>query len=270
MTQRIPIPAIKLANVVPGAAFLSADEKGVNETFVGLVQTAAEQIRAYIKVLDGRQLVNEIVCTTFGRAVGLPIPEGFLLRVTSADLPESEKLKSHQDEALIFGSADAGHPSLKRRLQNVGDDFLRELFSEWKECDSTIIFDEWLANTDRHPGNLLIETPSKVWLIDHGHALTGPNWNKSDLVPDNAVQNKLADQYFNGLTLPQRMNMRAKAIELSKFYGLVETDSCLSAGYVNQLLNADDLNAVKTFIEQRVVKVIDLISSRLGIPNMEV
>lgn len=50
------IPEIKLANVVPGVAAVDSSEKGVNETFVGLIQTASDQLRAYIKVLDPRQL----------------------------------------------------------------------------------------------------------------------------------------------------------------------------------------------------------------------
>ena len=72
MTSHPTIPEVKLANLVPGVTALDADDKGVNETFVGLIQTAIDQHRAYIKVLDSRQLVNELVCSTLGRAVGFP------------------------------------------------------------------------------------------------------------------------------------------------------------------------------------------------------
>lgn len=76
MTNRHAIPEVKLANVVPGVAPLDVSDKGVNETFICLIQTAADQHRVYIKVLEPRQLVNELICSTLGLAVGLPIPEG--------------------------------------------------------------------------------------------------------------------------------------------------------------------------------------------------
>lgn len=264
------IPDVRLANVLPGAAPLGAGEKGVNETFVGLIETATERHRAYIKVLDSRQLINELICSTLGRAVGLPIPEGFIVRATSTDLPESGILAQHQGEALIFGCADVGHPSLKRRLTESGGEILRELFNSWKQWDSAAIFDEWIANPDRHPGNLLLESPSKVWLIDHSHSLTGHAWTDADLVPDRSVRNQIAEQLFPHLTLPGRMAIRNKAGELAGIFGLVEPDAALSASHAVHLLSVQDLAAVRGFIVGRVGKIFDLISARLGIPNMGV
>jgi hypothetical protein len=83
------IPAVKLGNVVPGAKLLDKADRGVNETFVGFVDIPSERFRAYIKVLVGRQLVNELVATVLGRAVGLPIPECYLVRARPLDLPQS-------------------------------------------------------------------------------------------------------------------------------------------------------------------------------------
>jgi len=268
--ESVAIPPVRLANVVAGAAPLGADERGVNETYVGLIQTASEQIRAYIKVLGGKQLVNELICSTLGRAVGLPVPEGFLVRANASDLPESAALASHSGDAQIFASSDAGFPSLKRRLAQDRGDFLKEIFLQWKDLDAATIFDEWIANVDRHPGNLLVETASRVWLIDHGHSLTGPDWKESDMRHDAVVRNRLADAYFNNMTLPQRMEVREKAARSSESYKLLDADAVLSACHSDNLLSANDIKAVKTFIELRAIKVIDLISSRLGIPNMEV
>lgn len=270
MTGNPAIPEIRLANVVPGVAAVDSSEKGVNETFVGLIQTSSAQLRAYIKVLDARQLVNELICTTLGRSVGLPVPEGFLVRASATDLPESGILAKHGGEALIFASADVGRPSLKRRLTEGGAQFLDGLLATWKQWDDASIFDEWIANPDRHPGNLLIEGPDKVWLIDHSHALTGPGWTAADLVPERTVRNQVADNCFPRLTLPERMAVRAKAAQLSGVFGLVSPDSVLAACYATQLLGPSDLEAVRTFVGERVGKLFDLASARLGIPNMGV
>jgi hypothetical protein len=270
MTGNPVIPEIKLANVVPGVTAVDSSEKGVNETFVGLIQTASDQLRAYIKVLDPRQLVNELICSTLGRAVGLPVPEGFIVRTNASDLPESGILAKHGGEALIFACADVGRPSLKRRLTESGAEFLASLFATWKQWDAATIFDEWVANPDRHAGNLLIEGPDKVWLIDHSHALTGPEWTAADLVPERAVRNQIAENCFPRLTLPERMAVRSKAGELSGVFGLVLPESALTACHAAQLLSPDDLEAVRKFVGERVGKLFDLVSSRLGIPNMGV
>lgn len=264
------IPEIRLANIIPGVTAPGAEDKGINETFVGLIQTTTEQHRAYIKVLSSRQLVNELVCSTLGRAVGLPIPEGFIVQATAADLPESGMLAKHDGGALIFACADVGRPSLKRRLTEMGSEFLNQLFASWKHWEEAAIFDEWIANPDRHAGNLLIEGPDKVWLIDHGHALTGPDWAAVDLAPDRVVRNQIAEQRFPGLTLPERMATRSKAGELSKLFGHIDVDAAISASHADKLLTPQYLAAVNGFIGERVEKLFDLVSSRLNIPNLGV
>jgi len=270
MPQNTNIPVTRLANVIPGAKALDDDSKGVNETFVGLIETDIGKIRAYIKVLDSKQLVNELICSTFGRAVGLPIPEGFIVRVRSEDLPESEMLSGYEGEALIFACADVGYPSLARRMKQDGDGYLVDLLKSWKHWDSTSIFDEWFANADRHQGNLLVQDAKTVWLIDHGHALTGPNWSVSDLNPNVQTKNQIADYMFPKLTLPERMIVRSKANAHANNYKLVDTDVALKSCKANDLLSVDDLSAVNKFISERVDNITDLVSSRLGIPNMGV
>lgn len=264
----ITIPTIELANVVPGATFLGAEDKGVNETFVGSIDTISGRYRAYIKVLGGRQLVNELLSSTVGRAVGLPIPQGYLLKVLPTDLPESVVLKKHNSEVLAFGTRDVGQPSLKRRIKKEGNSVLSTLFTSWKEWETAVIFDDWIANVDRNPGNLLIGGPGEVWLIDHGHSFTGPEWKEADLIPDKIFPNKLGDHHFPTLTLPERMAVRDKAGNLSSNFGLVDPDAALTASLSDKLLSISELKAIKDFLRLRVAKLVDIVSFRLGIPNM--
>ncbi|WP_429809821.1 hypothetical protein [Ensifer sp. B1-9] len=42
-------------------------------------------------------------------------------------------------------------------------------------------FDEWMANVDRHHGNLLLAGSGDMWLIDHGNYITGHMWSKEKL-----------------------------------------------------------------------------------------
>lgn len=266
----ITIPGIELANVAPGAVLLGSDEKGINETFKGFIDTASGRYGAYIKILGGRQLVNELISTTMGRAVGLPVPQGYLLRILPEDLPESVLLKNHGGEALAFGSRDIGEPSLTRRIKDNGDWVIDQLFSTWREWDTAMIFDDWIANGDRHPGNLLVGKPGEVWLIDHSHSFTGPNWNEPDLIPDRMYQNQLGQVRIPKLTLPERMTVRTKAGQLSSAFSLVDPNLALTASFADRLLNASEVKTISNFLQMRVAKLIDIVSSRLGIPNLGV
>jgi len=177
-------------------------------------------------------------------------------------------LANYVGEALIFASADTGTPSLKRRLTENGANAFADLFATWKQWDVAAIFDEWIANPDRHTGNLLVEGPDKVWLIDHSHALTGPNWTAADLFSERVVRNQIADMCFPNLTLPGRMDVRAKAAELSSLFGLVPPGLALSACHADQFLSSGDLKVVRDFVGERVGKLVDLVSTRLGVPNI--
>jgi hypothetical protein len=270
MSIPMPLPQIKLGTVVPGASFIEADDKGVNETFVGLIQLPEERLRAYIKVLSGRQLINELICVTVGRAAGLPIPEGFLLKATADDLPESRMISSAGGETLIFGSAAVGCPSLRRRLTKPEPEILAELLSKWKGWVKAAIFDEWIANPDRHSGNLLLESFEHVWLIDHSHALTGPFWEESDLISDKVVENQLADVGFPPLSLPERVSVRDKANELTNIFKLIDADTAMQSCHLNALLSSSEYTTVKKFVTDRVNCLIKLICNKLGMPRLEV
>jgi hypothetical protein len=262
------LPEITTANALPGASLVDTHDKGVNETYIGVIETASEQRRAYLKILDAKQLANELICSTLGRAVGLPIPEGYVVRANPADFPDSKVLAGHTGDALIFGCAELAHPSLKRRLTRDGDAYILQLFASWSEWDTAAIFDEWIANWDRNSGNFLIETENRVWLIDHSHSLTGPAWTSADLVPEIMVKNQIADNRIPSLSLPDRVKMKTKTAQTAAIFSMVPIDAVVQAAKVDGFLGATELPAVVQFIQQRTGKIVELMSSRLGLPSL--
>lgn len=270
MRSPIPVPKIRIGNVVPGAVLIGSDRKGVNETFVGLIELPEGRLRAYIKILQHPQLVNELISTALGRAGGLQIPEGFLLTVMAEDLPESHMLAKHDGEALVFGSAVVDQLDLRRRFIKPEPEILAELINKWKGWLKAAIFDELIANPDRHSGNLLLENFDRVWLIDHAHALTGPFWTEADLIPDTVVENQLADVGFPTLSLPQRIAVRNEANELVKIFKMIDVDTVMQSCHLNLLLTPSEYDSVKKFIAERVNLLPKLICNRLGMPLLEV
>lgn len=248
------LTGIEVGNVVPGASRLTGADSGINETFLGTVRTETEEHRAYIKVLDDKELVNELLACVLGRSMGFPILEGFLLRARDSDLPESRKLaETPGQDRLVFGSKSGNAPSFLKRFNGdwaSAKNFLaNNRFERWQDI---IVFDDWIANVDRHVGNLLIEPGNKVWWIDHSHAFTGSQWREGELVCDGKFQNQVAENVMINLSSRETLNLVQRARELADVMQELPLATVEMVSYINQLLSPTDLHALVTFVCQRV------------------
>jgi hypothetical protein len=264
----IHVPQIERGNVVPGAVLLSPDDRGANETFLGHIDALSGRHKVYIKIASGKQLINELIATTVGRALNLPIPKGYLLSVRPIDLPDSKLLQQHGAEALAFGSRALNHPSLLRRFKSKPEGAVAWAQTNFKKWDEALIFDDWIANADRHPGNLLVGTADQVWLIDHGHSFTGPEWQASQLLSANDFGNQLANLFIPNLTLPQRVALRDKSGVMSHLCSAVDIGQVMSGSFADHLLGPSDMDAVSNFLRDRIPSIVDIISRRVGIPRL--
>lgn len=142
----------------------------LNITWKAQILSDAGELSAITKQIPEREILVECLRALLGRAMGLPIPRPMLLH----------------DEALglLFGSEELPHPDLKRAQLSLL--LVETLLSRWDYLPSAIVFDEWIANPDRHGGNLLADGVGGFWLIDHGLAL---------------AENLLADQKLNNYLL---------------------------------------------------------------------
>jgi len=257
------IPALLL----PGAALLPEDQKGSNETYRGPIETASGKTFAYVKLLDTKQLINELVSSVLGRTLGLPVPPGFIVLVNRDDYPESEFLVSQGlERTLAFGVESIGHPDLKRRIKIEGDSVVQELFQTWTGWCDAMTFDEWIANRDRNQGNLLLGAPGEVWLIDHGHAFTGPNWLPSDLDPAVAVRNEIALVIAPHLALPERHRALRRATEISDECRKISANEVLKEGFAAAFASGEEIQALESFIVRRISELVRLIAMRVGLP----
>ena len=146
---------------------LSADVKGINLTWSGIVGTTTGPLGAFLKALSPRELMVECLCALLGRAVGLPIPRPIVA--------EDDEL------GILFGAEQVPHQDLRHiPLPSV---VWEEHLAKWKTLPRASAFDDWIANSDRHSGNLLTEGSGEFWSIDHGLALP------PGLAPDAAAQN---------------------------------------------------------------------------------
>jgi hypothetical protein len=148
---------IQLATILPGA--IAFKEGNVNETFRGQVLLADGSVKhAIIKDLDETQLCNELLTAVLANAAGLPTPDVYLAVVRNDDLSVSKGPRLQDGDPLVFASVDVKAPNVTFRAQGASMDDQRQLLQdiiEWSELGHLFAFDSWVANIDRHPGNLL-------------------------------------------------------------------------------------------------------------------
>ena len=261
---------IELGYALPGATLLT-DDKGINETYRGLIEVGSARLSAYIKLLPDRQLVNELFASVLGRVAGLPIPRGFLVEVRRSDYPSSPLMIARGLTVMpAFAVETVACQSALRRLDlqsphGLAVEIAAKLWPHWYAAAA---FDDWIANADRHPGNLLVGAPGEAWLIDHSHAFTGDKWQPMNLQPDVVTGNQL------GQTMALWLNASEKALAMQACHAAVQRFSSVDTGHATRLahvvtqLSAPDLEALTKFMAARVISIVARIGSILGLPSL--
>ena len=124
------------------------------------VEAGGELADAFIKPIPHYGIVREVLCSLIAQEVGLPVLRPGIVRIEDTRLRE-------------FGHLAFGTLAVEtRELQGLYDDsVLRTQLARWRHLALAIAFDEWIANGDRTPRNLLFRGAGEFVLIDHGEAL---------------------------------------------------------------------------------------------------
>ncbi len=247
------ISFIQLATVLAGLHPLS--ERGINESYRGQLLIEEGIIRpAIIKDLDERQLANELMVAALADAAGMPIPQAHLAMVPPeiSDLRKGPLLSN--GSRLAFGSTDVATPAvaqLYRGLTPAASRAVHERLSNWDGVGNLYGFDSWVANIDRHDGNLLFGGDGEVWLIDHGHCFTGPEWKASDLEPPRTYSNLLKLWLTPVMTEKRRMELAVAAESICTIVDALDLHEIAELNYVATILDEGDLNALVEFLSAR-------------------
>ena len=259
---------IELGHALPGGTILT-DDKGVNETYRGLIEVGSARLLAYVKLLPDRQLVNELLASVLGRIVGLPIPRGFLVEVRRTDYPNSPVMTAHGlTVAPAFAVEALPCQSALRHLDLQSPMAWEQLLRAWPHWYSAAAFDDWIANADRHPGNLLVGAPGEAWLIDHWHAFTGDKWQALNLRPDVITANQLGQAMTALLQPPEKALAMQACHVVAQRFSSVDTVQATRLAHVVTQLSAPDFDALTRFVTERVHSVASRIGSILGIPGL--
>lgn len=135
---------------------------GINDIWKGYVVTSSNQVvQAYVKKTNNiNELYREILCSLLGRAIGISTPEPLIVKIEAnhPDIPG-------ETDQYFFGTKDCESAPFTRFMANNKCNE-KELLS-YENLHEIIVFDELIANRDRHPGNVLFDG-EKYDFIDHG------------------------------------------------------------------------------------------------------
>jgi hypothetical protein len=172
---------------------------------------------------------------------------------------------------LVFVSVDVKVPNVTYRWQGSDEAGRKALLAEitkWGDLGHLYAYDAWIANVDRHAGNLLFGGNSEFWLIDHGHCFTGPNWQPEQLDPDAEYRNRLGEWLTQYLTLDQKKQRATEVRQFGVSIDGFDASETSKNSRITDLLPVRNVEALKEFLEKRTAKVHVHASKALGVPTM--
>ena len=214
---------------------------------------------AFVKIIPNRDLFVECACAVLGRLLGLRIPEPLIVYPTKEAAEEA-------GETYGFGSVDIEPRSFIKFTHSNSED---EILFKLEEAGIVLaggVFDEWIANGDRHYGNIMHSHDEEFWLIDHGTAL--PDWVNSDFAAsrnqllDNSIAKREMFEKYRFIKEVQK-NVLPKYEELAI---ATLSEKVSGSGY----LDDKSIQQMVTFLEERTADVmISLLRTRVGISQLD-
>lgn len=267
-----PMTPINLVTILPGA--VAFKEGNVNETYRGQVLLADGSVQmAIIKDLDARQLANELLVAVLGRRLGLPVPDVHLGLVRAGDLNVTKGPTFPDGGRLVFVSRDAGANNIAFFLQSATiTEALRQKVQAdmraWADLGRLYAFDAWVANIDRHPGNLLFAGQDQIWLIDHGHCFSGPAWTPAHLDPNASFPHRLSEWISRWLTIEEKRARSSEAAGFVRTMAAMDVSGATRDSWIASLLPDPEVSAVEAFLAARLASVARHANTALGMPSL--
>ena len=249
-----------LGTLLPGAELLEDNSK--NPVWKAPIKLSDRTEFVYLKLLDPRKIFVEAICAIIGREVGLPIPEPVLVKIPQhllvdlLGLDEDEKTPKLN---IAFGSMDADYPSLNRILNVEDNEHIWSKLQSHSKSLEAAVFDEWVANSDRHWGNLLYDGGDEFIFIDHDLALP-EGVGKDIAVDDNLLLDFIRDKSDE---LSKARILKQVRGDLSENYAQVDIKQCVEICYGSSLLEQEKLDQIVTFLTERINFLHKIIQEKL-------
>lgn len=227
---------------------------GQHPLFYGMVQTASGvRHNAYVKLMPGKLIYAEVLSALLGQALSLPIPTTIpvVAKGSSVGLTTAGAV-------MALASLDTSVTPIAR-LARI--DEVSSLLSKWSHIRTAIVFDELIANADRHLRNILVGSDGKLWLIDHEEAMKDPRSSAHRQIHNHLL--KRLSEELNSFTIRRSAQMlKEAALPVADLnYRRHAHESLPHACFVPE----DHVESVIEFLIERINFLPRLIDAGLGI-----
>lgn len=263
----IPAPSfIRFGTVLAGPERFTFNGN-VNPVYRGQIMLSGGAIvSAFIKDLAPREFANELLAAALGLRLGLPIPMPIIARASSDVLSATLIPLAGTEDHVVFASHAVGAVPILQIIRDAGPAgaSIIEMLSRWDGLGRLYGFDTWVANIDRHRGNLLLSGEGAVWMIDHGQCFTGPAWQASELVAAAPATNRLSQWLTPNLSGKKRSELQASSEGLASDAAGVDVTQMGDAPLLSDVLGAD-FNAIIAYLGDRLAHVSEFSKAALGL-----
>ncbi len=243
----------------PDELWVASGRRASDETDVSL----------YLRVGPPRQMAAELVCAVIGRALGLAVPEPFIVRIPAGALPGSQLTKASPQDTLAVGTKHLGGGSFDQLL-NKRAAMATKLLLQWPDLMAVTAFDGWLANIDRNLGNF-VYARRRLWLIDHAEAIGGPMLDKfdyADLV-DAPLTNKITlilNEFFDA---GERLGLLDAAAQWLRFpAAALSVAEAMDSIPLHHWHSDAERNNLLAFVRERFTHTHTFLCQQLGHPQL--
>jgi hypothetical protein len=215
----------------------------------------SEETKGYIKRFrnnDTLALCNEVTGYIIAKGCKLPVPKfAGLIRVKPKQF--NDITNNFYEWAFVVSSLSGNTPG---SFYSVGDmnkcKALMDLIAGWDKVCDAIAFDDWVANEDRHLGNIMVEGKNKISLFDHSNLPITLNWNASQLIPMYHSKNALLNNLYNlnCAPLPVKSKIAHSTTKHSTVYNSI-SDELIHWWDILLENKVERRKALETFIQSR-------------------
>jgi hypothetical protein len=210
----------------------------------------AQGLVLYVKPkLALRAVFVECLAALVGQCIGLPCPDPYLVTVKPQFVgrPPGKQL-------LAFGSVQAGGRGIAQPIRSVDD--MIETLEQLGLSHAACVFDEWIANPVRGPGDVLFDAELGAVFVDHEGAM------EASTAVDTSVTNWIASHVIARTPPGKRLQLlkaiRARAVaahnvQFGQPPSVVQLDQDGAATY----------QALLQFLKERLAQLDKLLSCRI-------
>ena len=228
------------------------------ETYAcGIKWNGGKETKAYVKRFSHIRtfaLVNEVTGYIIAKHLDLPVPSFAGLIHTSANQFDNTPTR-YNDWAFVVSSLEGATPGSFYDVKDMPScKTLMNLVAGWDKVTDAIAFDDWVANEDRHLGNIMVAGKNRIYLFDHSNLPITLNWQAQQLDPNYIAKNVLSENLYalNCTPLPVKSMIAHATNTHEDVYNQIKKELC----YWWDLLlegDAERRTALERFMESRAI-----------------